>query len=152
MGLKIFIDFDYFHQKPHFTLFFRNFTWISKILGQLIHMTCILSTPWVVETGFWTLSSLYLDLFRATFVFTYFFLCGISGLMRDQSSQFVPNSDLHVVGEIKICFQTIILKGVVMSHGDINGSEGHIISSLRLIRSFSHNWLVKHKVKFIFQY
>ena len=32
--------------------------------------------------------------------------------MRDQRSQFVPNSSIDVVGERKICFQTIILKGV----------------------------------------
>ena len=32
--------------------------------------------------------------------------------MRDQSSQFVPNSGLHVAGENKIRFQTIIFEGV----------------------------------------
>ena len=32
--------------------------------------------------------------------------------MRDQSSQFVPNSGFHVAGENKICFQTIIFEGV----------------------------------------
>ena len=32
--------------------------------------------------------------------------------MRNQSSQFVPNSGLHVAGENKICFHTIIFEGV----------------------------------------
>ena len=32
--------------------------------------------------------------------------------MRDQSSQFVPDSSFNVVREMKICFHTIILRGV----------------------------------------
>ena len=67
-------------------------------------MTCILSTPGVVETGFWPLSGLDLDFFIETFVFTFFFLCGSSGSMRDQSSQFVPNFGLYVAGENKDMF------------------------------------------------
>ena len=75
-------------------------------------MPCILSTLGIVEIGFCPLSIIDIDFFRETFVFTYFFLCESSGLMRDQSSQFVPNSGLHVAGEKKICFQTIIFEGV----------------------------------------
>ena len=83
-------------------------------------MTCILSTLGIVETGFWPLSIIDIDFFRETFVFTYFFLCGSSGPMRYQCSQFVPNSSLHVTSEINICFQAIILKGVnlIINNGD----------------------------------
>ena len=41
--------------------------------------------------------------------------------MRDQSSQFVPSYGLHVVGEKKICFQTIIFEGVNFI---VNSSQG----------------------------
>ena len=75
-------------------------------------MPCILSTLGVLVTRFWSLSSLGIEFFRETFVFTYFFLYRSSGPMRDQSSQFVPNSGLHVAGEKKICFHAIIFKGV----------------------------------------
>ena len=77
-----------------------------------MHVPCILSTLGVVVTMFWSLVSLGIEFFRETFVFTYLFLCGSSCPMRDQSSQFVPNSRLHVAGEKKICFHTIIFKGV----------------------------------------
>ena len=110
--LKYLRSFGYFIQKTNFTYFFRHFTWISSILGQLIHMACIVSTLGFVETGFWTLSNLHLELFRENFIFTYLFLCRSIGHMRDQSSQFVPNSSLHVAWKMKICFQTIIVKGV----------------------------------------
>ena len=111
-GVKCFHGFWLFSSKNPLYLVFQAFLWIFMILGKLIHMTCILSTPGVVETWFWPLSSLDIELFRATFVFTYFFLCWSSGPIIDQSSQFVPNSGLHVAGEMKICFRTIILKGV----------------------------------------
>ena len=75
-------------------------------------MPCILSTPKVLVTMFWSLSRLGIELFRETFVFTYFFLCERTGPMRDQSSQFVPYFGLHVLGGMMICFQTIILRGV----------------------------------------
>ena len=74
-------------------------------------MACMLSTLGLVEIEFWPVISIDIDFFRETFVFTYFFLYRSSGPMRDQSSQFVPNSGLHVVGEKKICFQTIIFEG-----------------------------------------
>ena len=67
-------------------------------------MTSIISNRVVVETGFWPLSSIDLEFFRATFVFTYFLLYGSSATMRDQNSQFVPIFGLHVAGENKYMF------------------------------------------------
>ena len=49
-------------------------------------------------------------------------------------------------------FSSIIMGLGVMSPGDINGTKGHIINSLTLIRYFYHNGLVKQILKFIFQY
>ena len=106
-----------------FWAFYLNF----MVLGQLIHMPCILSTPGVVVTRFWSLSSLGIELFRETFVFTYFFLSGSSGLMRYQISQFAPNSGIHVAGEKKICFQTIIFEGVNFI---VNNSTGTFLFSI----------------------
>ena len=75
-------------------------------------MLCILSTIGVMETRFWPLSGYGTGISRETFVFKHFFLCGSSVHMRDLSSQLFQNFDLHVAGKIKICFQTITLKGV----------------------------------------
>ena len=75
-------------------------------------MLGIFSTVWVIGTGFWPLSGHGIGLFRATFVFKYFFYCGSSGQMRDWSSQLFQNYDIHVAGEIKMCFQTNTLKGI----------------------------------------
>ena len=74
-------------------------------------MLGIFSTVWVIGTGFWLLSGHGKGLFREPCI-QHFFLCGSSRQNRDLSSQLFWNSDIHVAGEMEICFQTNTLKGV----------------------------------------
>ena len=62
-GISIFEAFLLFPSKNTLSLVFGHFTWISMFLGQLIHMPCILSTPGVVVTSFWSLSSIGIEFF-----------------------------------------------------------------------------------------
>ena len=101
----VFWIFWLFPSKNPLSLVFRHFNLTFNISRTINAQIRYFSNVWVIGTGIWPLSGHGIGLFRATLSSNIFsFVEAVVKLFK--------NYDLHVVGEVEICFQTNTLKGV----------------------------------------
>ena len=101
----VFWSFWLFPSKNPLSLVFRHFNLTFSIYRTINAHVRHFSTVWVIGTRIWPLTSHGLGLFRATLS------SNISSFVEAMVKLF-KNFDLHVAGEVEICFQTNTLKGV----------------------------------------